>query len=346
MGETVEVMAQPASSPPYPQGPSSPAKAPKPGGMVGIWIGIALILIGIIGGIALIASGASSFADGLNDVQRVGIESGGTVDLDETGTYSVFVERYVPGSGTSFNTSSSGGFVPDVQVSITDPNGNPAPVRPATGSETYTVDEYEGTRIGKFEADQPGIYTVRVEGGSAVANYDSIAVGKGLHLDGIVAILIGVFGGGALVLLGIILVIVFAVKRSRKKKRLASEANPYGSGMPGAPGGWPAAPAYGGGYPPNAGYGAPAAPWQPPAGAPGWVPPPATPGSVVGSPTPPAAPPAQPWQPPEPPPSAPAPDAPPPGAPTWDPPPPPAPAQEPPRWEPPAPPAGTDEPEP
>ena len=343
MGETVEVMRN-RQHPRHPQAPPSPAKAPKPGGMVGIWIGIVLILVGIIGGIALIASGARPSPTASNGSSGSPIASGGTVDLDETGTYSVFVERYGP-TRHQLQHVQQRRLVPDVQVAIIDPDGNPAPVRPR--DRLRDVHRRRATRApASASSTPPSRASTRSAsiGGRRSPTTTRIAVGTGLHLDGIVAILVGVFGGGALVLLGIILVIVFAVKRSRQEQAARQAATRTGPACRCAPGGWPAAPAYGG-YPPTPGT-APGCPWQPPAGAPGWVPPPAPRGSGGGLAHA-AAGAARPARQPRRrrhrrrPRRAAAP-----GAPTWAPPPPPAPAQEPPRREPPAPPAGTDEPEP
>ncbi|WP_426572417.1 hypothetical protein [Aquihabitans sp. McL0605] len=336
-------MPQPAPPAAYP--PAAAAPAGKPKGAAGIWIGVVLVIVGIVLGVTLVVSGARALVDGFDGLQRVPL-SGGTVHLDDTGTKSIFLERPTSESGPSFTTSTSGGFVPNVLVTIVGPDGTHVNVDRAPGSQTYVYNGHEGVRIATFYAATPGTYTIQAIEGGQTGAYTSFAIGGGLRLNGLARIVGGIFAGGALVLIGIILIIVFAVKRSRSKRRLSAPPLPYPGGYgaapaawagapgapvgayPGAPGspapGYPAAPGYppAGGYPPappaQPGYGAPqpGTAWTPPP-APGWVPPPAAPGSP---PPPPAAPmPGQPWVPPTAPDATPGaapppPDAPPPPA--------------------------------
>jgi hypothetical protein len=263
--------------------------------------------------------------DGFDGLQRVSMQDGGVVQIDDPGTQTVYAERYTSDSGTSFNsgTNTFSGTGPAITVRITGPDNQPVDFQPLSGSETYVYNHREGVRIGQFTAPTAGNYRIAPVG--EPNGYDYLSVGSGLKIEGIGVILGGVFGGGLVVLIGIILVIVFAVRRSRSKKRLTQGSAPYPSPY-GAAGGWPAAPggAGPGGYAaPGAapGYGAPGAPggfgpgapgapapgaWPPAPGAnPGWVPPPvAQPGPTW---TPPVAPPPQdqpapgtPWQPPAP----------------------------------------------
>ncbi len=318
MGETGGVMPQAAGP-----GPSSaPAVPEKPKGAAGIWIGVVMILVGIVLGIVLVVVGAKSLISGFDDLQRVPIQGGGVVRIEESGTQTIYAERPSTQGGSSFSTNTFSGFGPDVAVQVVGPDGVEVNVSTGGSSETYTYDGREGVSIGSFFASSAGEYRIVTRGeDSGTGRYTTIAVGHGLELSGIGAILGGVFGGGLVVLIGIIVVIVFAVRRSRSKKRIAQAAAPYPGSYNGPGGGWPAAPGYApSGYAPP-GYGAPAAPtpggWPPATTNPGWVPPPVTqPGSGGPGPT---------WSPPP----APAPQAPPSAAP-WQPP---APAAPPP-WQP------------
>lgn len=326
-------MPQAAPAPP----PATAASAPgKPKGAVGIWIGVLLIIGGIILGIVLVVAGARSLINGFDDLERVPIDGGGIVRIEDPGTQTIYAERPSSQGGSSFSTNTFSGFGPNVAVRVIGPDGVDVPVSTGGATETYTFDGREGVSIGTFDAATDGEYRIvtrNQDGASGVGRYTTIAVGTGLELSGIGAILGGVFGGGLVVLIGIVVVIIFAVRRSRSKKRLAQGSGPY-PGAYGAPvAGWPAAPGY---APPGyaapgapGGYGAPDAPaaggW-PPAGStnPGWVPPPvAQPGAPDPGPT---------WTaPPPPPPQSSDPT-------TWTPPPPPsAPASDPATWTPPAP---------
>jgi len=210
------------------------------GGKAGIWVGIALVVVGVLGGIGLVVAGARSVVTGVEELERVPID-GGTIDLDGAGTVDVYGERNVAGSApTTFSSSTSGGPVPDIDVVITGPDGEEAPIRPVPGSEEYHSDGHWGTRIGRLDADRPGIYTVEVVGGADAARYDTIAVGDSIRPQGLWLIVAGVLGGGLVVLVGIIVIIVSAVKRGRARKRSLQGSWPNPPGTPGPPPpGWP-----------------------------------------------------------------------------------------------------------
>ena len=191
----------------------------RPGG-TGIWVGVGLVLAGIVVGIALVVVGARSVVTGVTDLERVPIAEGGTVEIDRTGAMEVYAERDVAGSApTTFSSSTSGGPVPQVDVVIRDPDGDPVPIRPVPGSEEYQSDGHWGARIGRIDADQTGTYTVEVEGGADESPYDTIAVGDSVNPRGLWMVVGGILGGALVVLIGLVVIIVSAVKRSRAAKR-------------------------------------------------------------------------------------------------------------------------------
>lgn len=323
MGETVGVMPQAAAPAPSP----ATAATEKPKGAAGIWIGVVVIIVGIVLGIVLVVAGAKSLVDGYDDLQRVPIQGGGLVRIEDTGTQKIYAERPSTQGGSSFSTNTFSGFAPNVAVRVIGPDGGDVTVNTSGSTETYTVNGREGVSIGQFDAATEGEYRIvtRTEdAGSGVGGYTTIAVGTGLELSGIGAILGGVFGGGLIVLIGIVLVIVFAVRRSRSKKRIAQASAPYPGSYGGPGAGWPAAPGYAPvGYAPAGSAPATTGGWPPAESNPGWVPPPVAqpgpggPGPTWTSPPAPApqSPPTQTWQPPAPA-GPPAPAAPP----TWQPP--------------------------
>ena len=312
MGETGRVMPQAAAAP-------APTVVPeKPKGAIGIWIGVLLIVGGIIFGIVLVVSGARSLVDGFDDLVRVPINGGGIVRIEQTGSQTVYAERPAVGSGSSFSTGTTfSGYGPNVAIRIIGPDGSDVSFNASGPTETYTMDGREGVKVGSFYAATTGEYRVVSRAQDNNGNWQRIAVGDAIELSGIGAILGGIFGGGLVVLIGVVLVIIFAVRRSRSKKRIAQASSPYPGAYGAAGAGWPAAPGY---APAGTGYGAPPAPgagsWsQPGSTSPGWVPPPVVqPGEQGPGPT---------WSPPPPP----APQT-PSGAPTWQPP------AAPPAWQP------------
>ncbi|MGN6695344.1 MAG: hypothetical protein ACTHN0_14305 [Aquihabitans sp.] len=306
MGETGRVMPQATPAP-----PPAATVPEKPKGAIGIWIGILCIVGGVVLGVLLVIGGVRSFADGIDDLQRVPINGGGIVRIEDTGSQSVYAERPSFGSSGFSSGTSFSGYGPNVAIRVIGPDGQDIDVTTSSGSETYTLNQKEGVKIGAFNAPVEGEYRVVTRLQDNNGNWQEIAVGHALELSGLGAIAGGIFGGGLVVLIGIILVIVFAVRRSRSKKRINQASGPYPGAYGGPGGGWPVAP----GYAPTPGY-APQAPagYGAPGGAPtspGWVPPPvaqpgpAGPGPTWSPPPPPAPAPGPTWQPPSAPPAGP-----------------------------------------
>jgi hypothetical protein len=275
-------------SAPYPSQPTPPGYAPeaKLPGRVGIWVGVALVVVGVVVGVALVVSGARSFAGTVDDLQRVPIDGGGTVLIEDTGPQNLYLERPASSGGGGF---SIGGFstVPYVEVTVRDPEGRALylDVSPDT-TETYTLDGREGFLLGSFDADRVGEYRIDVVPADDLGSYTTVAVGQALDLSSIFQVVGGVLGGGVLVLVGIVVIIVSAVRRSRARKRQQQGAYGYpGSFGPAGPPGWAPPPVAGAGAapwtpPPGQTWAPPPAPWQPPpesSAPPTWTPPAAPP---------------------------------------------------------------------
>lgn len=262
----------------------------------GLVVGILLIGAGIFVGLVLVVNGARGVADTVRDYQRVPMSTGGSITISEPGTYRIFLEY--PGANDALTTS-PGGF-----VTITGPSG-PVPVLPDSSTQSYGLNGREGRQLGKFEADVAGTYDVRTIARDGDVAFGDVAIGRKGPLTGLASIIGGLFAGFVLVAVGVIVLIVRAVRRSRDRR-------PYG-GMPAAPPGWgnPVAPAVPG--------------WGAPAPGQGWGgPPPGPAGGSWGAPPPPAA--GQPWTPPPSPPTSNEPWMPPAGTPPpagepWSPPP-------------------------
>lgn len=267
-------------------GPFTPQATPKVKGSVALWLGGLLVLAGIVLGVALVVAGAHQFTSSFREMQRVSTAAGGTISIEDPGTYRVFLERPDP--------SGSGGatFTPAApQVTILDPAGTVVPVGPDAVSETYTYAGRQGRKLGRFQAEQPGTYRIRVTAVDGGSPSNFVAVGRRGPSSALAPILGGVFGGLAVVAIGVILLIIGGVRRSRSRRPAFV---PGGFGPTGAPlAGWGPPPA-GGGWaapptttppgwapppPPPAAEPGPAwiAPTPPPVAAPGWAPPVAPP---------------------------------------------------------------------
>jgi hypothetical protein len=252
---------------------SSPPAAPKKGGGL-IWSGVVLLLLGIVGGAVLTVIG----------VTRIASEFERTVDVPGTATFNLPAGDY----GVYVLSSSSGGLTPT--VTITDPSGNTVTQRSGDANFNGNSNSQTVRSLSQFTARTSGNYTVEAESSSSSRTSTSQTVSVGAPpsaLVGSVAALLGggLCGGGLFVLVGLILLIVGLVSRSKGRK--AAAAASYGGPGPGYGG-----PGYGG-----PGYGGPGQPGVAPGPAPGGPPP--APGAppAYGAPPPagPGAPPADPW---------------------------------------------------
>ena len=223
----------------------------------GWWYGLAGLLgaVGVGLGMVMLVSAFAGSLGAVDDFPRVPVPGSRAVTLDE-GEYIVYAEypytaQYV-GS-------------PDPYVTVYDAAGDEVPFRPSFSSSTYDVGSRHGVAMGRVDVPADGTYDVVVDEG--VSDAVAVAFGDEIVLDAV----LGVFGGIAVmglgVLVGVIVAVVVGVKRGRDKR----------SRRPPLPPGWPGA-----GAP---GWAPPAPGWAPPPGqgqAPGWAPPPPGQGQAPG----------------------------------------------------------------
>lgn len=250
-------MTTPTPTPP----PVAPQKLPKAGF---IWGPIIFVVTAIIG-ISMFATSFIVLANSITDFRSV--DAGQTVEMRlGTGEWFVF------GGGPSRSA------LREVNVYITDANGDV--VTPKPSSDTYSA-ENDGMRyesFGSFDVTTAGVYSVEVQGPVGTnAKIGQISLGSFLALL-IGGIVIGAIG----FVVALILLIVTAVRRGRAKRALfatqygAVGAAPVSPAAPSAPMPPPVAPVQ---YPPPP----PPAPPAPPA-------PPVVPTDQTPPPPPPAPP--------------------------------------------------------
>ncbi len=200
------------SQPPFPTSPD-PMGSPTPQAITpsGRWfvLGGALIALGIIGGIVLGAVGFLQTSGRIDDFQRVRVPGSGVVNLAESGGYTVYLE---------YAGASSRGTSGTVNLRVLDPAGKHVDLRKYDASVTYSFGKHEGRAGFSFDAVEPGAYRVTTAGSSEV----TVAVGRGLG-SSFVGTLLGAlalgFGG---VVLGVLVIVVVAVKRSASKRSAAA----------------------------------------------------------------------------------------------------------------------------
>ncbi|CAN5527678.1 hypothetical protein BH18ACT1_BH18ACT1_11980 [soil metagenome] len=183
---------------------------------------LALLLLG--GGIALIVVGVTSYNDRIEDFQRFELQGvPGSVELDDTGGYSVYFEPDDDGVGLS-----SAYRDPPVLVQVRDAGGEPVDVEEYDSEVTYEVSGRRGVGLYTFSADEPGTYTITVAGASggvgAAEGLGDIAVGRGIgtRLAGSLVAGISLLALGPLV--GALLAIATFLRRSRARRRVATPA--------------------------------------------------------------------------------------------------------------------------
>lgn len=251
--------------------PVAPVQPPK--GKGALFGGIALIVLGVGAGAALIVMSGSNEEETVKKFARAPAGCTTTLEFEKAATFTLYLETKgstddvggdCEGDGTAYDRSDEG--LPDVSLSLVDENGTEVTLDDADGS-SYSSGDFAGTAYQQVRIEQPGTYRLTVT--SDESNF-AIAVGgdaKGdsemMMIGGIAAAAGGVLLGGLVLLLG-------------RRKKTAPPQAPMWQQIP--QGGWPTQPTVPGYQPPPApGYAPapqyqpapPAAPPTPPAG-PGW----------------------------------------------------------------------------
>lgn len=249
---------------PYPAPPVVPAGAdlrvrPPKG-----WFAAAGLVAaaGVVGAVAVAVVVLDAYGDRIERFERADLPVTLQVEITETGGYSIYHEY----------TGANDGFLrPGLEVTVTDPSGDPVALDRYDPPVTYVGGGQEGRGEFTFDAAETGIYTVTATGPAG----STVAVGRGIGtglMVGIGAALLLGFGG---MVGGAVMAIVVGVRRSRARRALLPV---FGGWGPPPPGGWgPPAPPSGGWTPRRPGASPPGAPPPPP---PGWGPVPAAPATL------------------------------------------------------------------
>lgn len=160
------------------------------------WIGGGIMVLGIVGSIAFGIFSFLGISDKVDDFARVSPGSD-TIRIESTGEYVIYAE-----DGSSFAT-----------VEVVTPDGEPVSTeRYLTGLE-YDFNGRSGQAVATFDADDTGRYTITTD--------TDIAIGRSIAGD-LIRTVAGPFAiAGLSFLVGLIVIIVTAVKRSGSKKRAA-----------------------------------------------------------------------------------------------------------------------------
>ncbi|MDO8391194.1 MAG: hypothetical protein Q7V57_11955 [Actinomycetota bacterium] len=264
---------QPAIAPWSQAGPApQPVAAPK--GKGSLLAGVALIVLGLGAGGALIALSGPHREETVKKFARAPVGCTTTLEFEKAGTFTLYLETKgsvddvggdCEGNGSVYDRSDEG--LPDVSLSLVDENDAEVPLDEADGS-SYSAGGFAGEAFRQARIDEPGTYRLTVTSDDSEF---AIAVGGDadgdsgmMMIGGVAAAVGGVLLGGVVLLVG------------RRKKSPPPQA-PTWQQLP--QGGWPTQPTVPGyqpapaapGYAPAPQYqpAPPPAPPAPPAG-PGW----------------------------------------------------------------------------
>jgi hypothetical protein len=245
------------------------------------WIGGLLIAAGVIGALVILGIWAARASDAVDNFARMKVspgasEQGQGFNFARAGTYTLYYEYRSKVDGEKI-VNSDHDPPSQLQVVVTDAQGNDVAVRPYDKDFAFSVNDKLGPAFARVTIPAPGLYTVTVD--SNASSPFVVAIGKGVLqsiwpwwlLGAIAAFVVGVG-------LGLASIISTAVRRGRRKReqrRALAATTGFGYGVPATyPAAYTPAPA-----PVSEPSWTPPPSGAPPASAPGWdepgTPPPA-----------------------------------------------------------------------
>lgn len=187
-------------------------------GRAGFVVGAGIIVIGIVAGIALMVTGVVSAINQLPGfTAEIDAGSPQSVEIDQAGTWALY-------SGGQDATSSGGTCAIESSSGSTVTTGKPS------ASVNFTRDSRQWYWLATFTVDAPGTYQFDCTGSASV---DRFAVGAKPDITGFAGRLVGgILGLLALpcggFTIGLIIIIVTAVRRSSARRKLQPVRYPTG----------------------------------------------------------------------------------------------------------------------
>src|SRR5829696_2960123 len=215
------------------------------------WIGGLLIAAGVIGAFVVLGIWAARASDAVDNFARMKVTADGgeqSFTFARAGTYTLYYEYRSEVDGERINNDEHD--TPDqLQVTVTDANGAEIATRAYDDDFAFSVNDKLGPAFARVDIPAPGAYTIAITSDASAPFV--VAIGKGVLqsiwpgwiLGALAAFVLGVG-------LGLLAIIMTAVRRGRRKRELPGEAQAAGAyGVPAA---------YAGAYTP-----APAPTWTP-----------------------------------------------------------------------------------
>src|SRR3954468_17401563 len=230
-----------------PPPPHSPAVAPPPTKKgkrrKGLMItGLIVLLVGVLGGAAIIAKGMSNYKEAVKSLARAPVDCTTTLVFDKADSFTVYIETKgklgeLNGdcAATGNEYSHEGDKLPKVSLTLLNSAGEEVDMPAATGA-TYDVDGYVGQQTRSLEIFGPGTYRMNV---ASDEKDFAISIGKKPKDDNDLMMIIG----GGLALAGLIvglLLILLGLRRRSPAPVVPDARNPMGPLPEWAPATYPA----------------------------------------------------------------------------------------------------------
>lgn len=174
-------------------------------------LGTGALFAGLAAAITIVIVAVFGIFTAIGEYQRVEIPGPATIEVDEPGEQIIFVE----------DTRELGAFLGSgPAIEVYDPDGDLLRLRGSWATQSYTHDGYHGTETNRFTAAEPGQYRVEVASAEALPTTARLAIGPSAF-DGIPGrIVLAVLAGLGGLVVGLVVVVVTAVRRGRDKRRL------------------------------------------------------------------------------------------------------------------------------
>lgn len=188
------------SPPPFPQMPPPPPAPPQRSRKM-MWVGIVMIVLSLGSCAAGVVTAGKLIIDGARAADPVSMGEPAVVTLDKSGVGTIL------GFGSTHDEAQA------VDPSVVGPDGSAVPVSSfgSTGTSDNQLKGKSVAPIGTFTARSTGIYTVTATGAPGA----ELAVIRLSPSDLAVRLFGGVGLGAVLLITGIILIVVSAVRRRR-----------------------------------------------------------------------------------------------------------------------------------
>src|SRR4051812_48314426 len=226
-----QMPVMPSYQPPPPPAPAVAARPAKGKRRKGLMItGLIVLLVGILGGAAILAKGMSNYKDAVKSLARAPVGCTTTLVFDKPASFTVYIETKgklgelngdCAASGNEY--SHEGDKLPKVSLTLLNSAGEEVDM-PAATDATYDVDGYVGQQTRSLEIFGPGTYRMNV----ASDDKDfAISIGKKPKDDNDLMMIVG--GGIALagLIVGVLLMLL-GLRRRNPAPVIVDSRNPMG----------------------------------------------------------------------------------------------------------------------